>query len=85
MQAEAEGVMGFYTGCWKDLTTYGQRRGHKASVGGWIIDLEIEHGEVRSLGTQWVTYGADSTDADYTMHDISDMVEQTPQTLPGGD
>jgi|GEM_PF-2310772 len=81
MQAESEGVLGFYTGCWKDLTTYGQRRGHKGAIGGWIIDLEIQSGEVRSLGTRWVTYGDGETTQHYSMHDISDMIDATPQTF----
>lgn len=47
---------GFYTGCWKGLTTYGKRRGHDAQIGGWIIEMTIEGGQVREFVPKWVGY-----------------------------
>lgn len=76
--AETEGVKGFYAGCWKGLTTYGKRKGHNATVGGWIIDLEIENGEVRSLTPDWISYDADNTTNNFSMQEIDNM--RTRQT-----
>lgn len=75
MFAETEGVKGFYAGAWKDLTTYGKRKGHAASIGGWMIDMEVEDGEVRSLTPQWVGYSPDEEQADLKMGDINEFLD----------
>lgn len=56
MYASAEDVEAFYTGCWKGLTTYGKRKGHDSEIGGWIVEIEIEDGELRRLTPDWIGY-----------------------------
>jgi len=56
MYAETEGVHGFYSGCWKGITTYGKRKGHEAKVGGWIVDLEIRDGRIHKLVPEWIGF-----------------------------
>ncbi|MFD1515647.1 metallophosphoesterase [Halomarina rubra] len=72
MFAKAEGVLGFYAGCWKGITTYGKRKGHSTEIGGWILTLEVEAGEVRRLTPDWISY--EPMDASNT-HDMQDLAE----------
>lgn len=80
MFAQTHGVIGFYTGAWKGLTTYGKRKGHAAEIGGWIIEMEIEDGELRRLVPEWVGYEADDSTNFYSMTDVAELT--APQTGP---
>lgn len=75
--AAAEGVEAFYTGCWKDLTTYGKRKGHAAEIGGWDVELSIVDGRVDSISTNWVSYKAedDEHQSAAQLTDIHEMVD----------
>jgi len=53
MYAETEGVKGLYAGAWKGTTTYGKRKGHQAKIGGWMLDVNIQDGEITALTPQW--------------------------------
>lgn len=74
MYAETEGVKGLYTGAWKGLTTYGKRKGHASSIGGWIIDMTIRDGVVQQFTPQWVGYESNDTANNYSLEDIGKMV-----------
>lgn len=74
MQAAAEGVESFYTGCWKDLTTYGKRKGHAAEIGGWDVQITIANGELESMTTRWESYKADASAESGTLPNISEFV-----------
>lgn len=76
LYVQTEGVKAFYTGCWKGLTTWGKRKGHNACIGGWIVDLHIEDGEVRSLVPQWIGYEAENTTNNFSMQDINELIAQ---------
>lgn len=56
LHAHAEGVEGFYPGCWQGATTYIKRKGLSATIGGWIVEIEIDGGEVRRVKTEWIGY-----------------------------
>jgi len=60
--AAAEGVEAWYTGCWKDLTTYGKRKGHAAEIGGWDVELTIRGGRLDNVTTNWVSFPADDSE-----------------------
>jgi len=70
MYADVEGVKGFYAGAWKGTTTYGKRKGHEAKIGGWIIDLDIEDGEIKQLVPQWQNFEERATGNRYDVEDI---------------
>lgn len=74
MYAETEGVKGLYAGCWKGLTTYGKRKGHVSNIGGWIIDMKIEDGEIRQFTPQWVGYSSNEDNNNFDLQDIDDMI-----------
>lgn len=76
MQAAAEGVEAFYTGCWKDLTTYGRRKGHAAEIGGWDVEVTISDGNIDRLVTSWEKYPArDGERGSFEeLPDVSDML-----------
>jgi len=75
MQAAAEGVEAFYTGCWKDLTTYGRRKGHAAEIGGWDVEITISDGELNRLVTSWEKYPAHAdTRGDADLPNIQEFV-----------
>lgn len=73
MYAKTEGVHGFYAGCWKGATTYGKRKGNQSAVGGWIVTLEIEDGELRRFVPEWIGYESDDTTANFDMTDVHDL------------
>lgn len=75
MYAETEGVHGFYAGAWKGTTTYGKRKGHEAKIGGWILELEIEDGEVRRLSQEWVGYEPRDSSGSYELSELDEMRE----------
>lgn len=75
MFTQTEGVNAFYSGAWKDLTTYGKRKGHAANIGGWLVDLELDDGEVRSLNPTWVNYDTFDNQADLSMQQIDEMLD----------
>jgi len=74
--AAAEGVEAWYTGCWKDLTTYGKRKGHAAEIGGWDVEVTIADGRVDNVTTNWVSYPAADSEHQSAQHltDIHEFV-----------
>lgn len=56
MTASSEGVRSWYAGCWKDLTTYGKRKGHAAEIGGYDVRLTVEDGRIKSLANEFIEY-----------------------------
>jgi len=77
MHAKAEGITAFYAGCWKDLTTYGKRKGHAAEIGGWEIKLTIENGQMSEIETIWHNYEADRENHDsHTLQDMTDLITE---------
>jgi biotin operon repressor len=77
LQAAAAGVEAFYTACWKDLTTYGRRKGHAAEIGGWIVEITITDGELDEMTTTWVSYESeDSQKSNERLKDIHEMVAE---------
>lgn len=76
MYAKTEGVFGFYAGCWKGTTTYGKRKGHEATIGGWFLNIEIENGVIRRLNPEWVDYSdSEEDDGQFDIQDIEQMTE----------
>ncbi len=75
MFAKSEGVYGFYTGAWKDLSTFNKRQGHAADIGGWELELLVEDGEIRELRPNWIGYSAFEKDNQYSMKDINEFLE----------
>lgn len=73
MYAKTEGVVGFYTGCWKGLTTYGKRKGHNSEIGGWIVEIEVEDGELRRVNPEWIGYESEDSTATHTPSDLDQM------------
>lgn len=73
MYAQTEGVHGFYTGCWKGATTYGKRKGNQSAIGGWIITLEIEDGEIRRFLPEWIGYESRDEATNFDMNDIHEF------------
>jgi len=74
MQANAEGVEAFYTGCWQGPTPYVKRKGLPSEVGGWVVELEIEDNELRQISTDWINYEVtDHASNDYTATDLTDL------------
>jgi len=73
MQAHAEGVEAFYTGCWQGPTPYIKRKGLPTKIGGWIVELEIESGEIRRMQTEWVGYEAKGTENEYQADELSEL------------
>lgn len=73
LYANAEDVEAFYVGCWKGLTTWGKRKGHDSEIGGWILEIEIEDGELRRVSPDWVGYESRDTEKAYTTHDVEEM------------
>lgn len=72
--AKTEGVFGLYAGCWKGTTTYGKRKGHESTIGGWIVEIEIVNGEVRRLRPEWINYGSRDETQNFSLEDIQDMI-----------
>jgi len=76
MYAKTEGVFGFYAGCWKGTTTYGKRKGHEATIGGWFLNLEIEDGVIRRLNPEWIDYSdSEEETGQFDIQDIEEMTE----------
>lgn len=73
--AAAEGVEAWYSGCWKDLTTYGRRKGHAAEIGGWIVELTIEGGEIDEIVTSWVSYESDDEADTGHLQDVHELID----------
>jgi hypothetical protein len=73
MQANAEGVEAFYTGCWQGPTPYIKRKGLPTKIGGWIVELEIADGTVRRLRTEWIGYEARGTENAYDADALEDL------------
>jgi predicted phosphodiesterase len=73
MQANAHGVESFYTGCWQGPTPYVKRKGLPTQIGGWIVELEIENGNIRHLGTDWVSYETKEADKSYSTQDLAEL------------
>jgi len=73
MQANAEGVEAFYTGCWQGPTPYVKRKGLPTEIGGWIVELEIEDGEIRKLGTDWINYPVNETSKRINTTDLTEL------------
>jgi hypothetical protein len=71
MQAEAEGVEAFYTGCWQGATPYIKRKGFPTKIGGWIVELEIEDDHLRRLNTEWVDYHPRGAENSYHVDDLA--------------
>jgi predicted phosphodiesterase len=76
MQAAAEGVESFYTGCWKDLTTYGKRKGHAAEIGGWDVEITISDGELDGMTTRWEKYPTDASQRGGELPNIQEVVSE---------
>jgi len=75
LSAAAEGVEAWYTGCWKDLTTYGKRKGHAAEIGGWDVEVTVADGHVDEITMTWVSYeAADAEQSNASLQDIHDIV-----------
>ena len=71
----AEGVETFYSGCWKDLTTWGKRKGHAAEIGGWDVELTIADGRVDNITTNWISYKSDDNkESNHKLKNIQQMV-----------
>jgi len=76
LSAAAEGVESWYTGCWKDLTTYGKRKGHAAEIGGWDVQVRIADHRVDEITMTWVSYEADDSEqSNATLTDIHEFVD----------
>jgi len=76
LYAAAEGVEAWYTACWKDLTTYGRRKGHAAEIGGWDVELTIKDGEIDELTMTFVKYDSDDDEKQNAaqLKDVSEMI-----------
>jgi hypothetical protein len=73
MQANAEGVEAFYTGSWQGPTPYIKRKGLPTKIGGWIVELEIQDGEVRRIRTEWIGYQPRENANEYDVDDLTDL------------
>lgn len=72
--ASAEGVdHALYTGCWKSLTTWGKRKGHAGQIGGFIIELEIEDGELKRFLPEWIDYPTRDVGESFSMTDLAEI------------
>jgi len=74
LYAAAEGVEAWYTACWKDLTTYGRRKGHAAEIGGWDVELTIADGEIDELTMTFVKYDSDDAESTAELTDVSEII-----------
>lgn len=74
MYAKTEGVHGFYAGCWKGSTTYGKRKGNQSAIGGWLMDIEIQNGEIRRLAPEWIGYESRDETKNFDLEDIQGMI-----------
>jgi len=60
LHAASEGVRAWYAACWKDLTTYGKRKGHAAEIGGFDVRVTIEDGQIKSIANEFIEFPADN-------------------------
>jgi len=74
LQAASEGVEAFYAGCWKDLTTYGKRKGHAAEIGGFDVELTIADGRVDEIATSFLSYETNSEHGRGSAPSINDVI-----------
>lgn len=65
MYTHTEGVKCWYVGSWKGLTTYGKRKGHDSCIGGWIINLRIAGGQVRSVSMEEISFESKDTTQEF--------------------
>lgn len=70
LHGHAEGVEVFYPGCWQGTTTYIKRKGLSSTIGGWIVELEIDNGEVRRITPEWIGYETRTDENDYTVEEL---------------
>lgn len=73
MQANAEGVEAFYTMCWQGPTPYVIRKGLPTEIGGWIVELEIEDGELRRISTDCIQYSVNTSDNKVGVADLAEL------------
>lgn len=71
LHGHAEGVEVFYPGCWQGTTTYIKRKGLSSTIGGWIVELEIEDGDVRRIKPEWIGYETQSSDNEYDVESLA--------------
>ena len=53
---ETQGVLSYILGSFLGDTDYTRRRGISPSVGGWIVELDIEDGNIKKVKSEWVKY-----------------------------
>jgi hypothetical protein len=66
--------LGLYAGGWKGTTTWGKRKGNQSEIGGWIVEMDIEDGEVRRFCPEWIEYESRDAARTYSEDDLTDMV-----------
>ncbi|MDY6788837.1 MAG: metallophosphoesterase [Candidatus Nanohaloarchaea archaeon] len=74
LNAETEGSQVLYAGAWQGPTPFLERKGIKPKAGGWIVDMEVEDGDIRSWQTNRVMYPIEG-ESDLSSDDISKMLE----------
>lgn len=80
--AAAEGVEAWYTGCWKDLTTYGRRKGHAAEIGGWDVEITVKDGEIDSMTSEFIRYPANDGERG-SIEDLPDLTDVVGDVTEG--
>lgn len=75
INAHVEGSEALYGGAWQGETPYLQRKGIKPEVGGWIIEMELEDGDIRSWQTDRVQYDIRQDDSDVSVDDINNFLD----------
>lgn len=73
LNAETEGSQVLYAGAWQGSTPFLERKGIKPKAGGWVVDMEVEDGDIRSWSTDRVMYPIEG-DSDVSSDDIQKML-----------
>lgn len=75
LNAETEGSQVLYAGAWQGSTPFLERKGIKPKAGGWLIDMEVEDGDIRKWGTDRVMFPLENDGSDVSAEQISEMLE----------
>lgn len=74
LNAETEGSEALYAGAWQGSTPFLERKGIKPKAGGWIVEMEVDDGEIERWMTERITYDIES-ESDVSSNELTDMME----------
>jgi len=75
LNAETEGSQVLYAGAWQGSTPFLERKGIKPKAGGWLIDMEVEDGDIRSWQTDRRMFPLENDGSDVSADQINEMLE----------